>query len=238
MKDKETIRNIVWEKLQKEGISHSPYGRIPPFKGQEEAAELLRKLKIYKNAKKIFVPPDQAQYPVRFNCIEDGKILIMATPGLKDGFYEITKNNPNWKKAIHSHQVKYYGKKLKTNFEEIGKIDLMVTGAVAVSKKGQRIGKGSGFFDWEYKILREIGSVDEDTPIVAVVHFLQIFEELPFSFYDVSINYIVTPKEIIKIENPASRPSGIDWEYIKNKNKNLIKKMRPLKEIWITLCSK
>jgi len=206
VKDKETIRNIVWGKLQKEGISHSPYGRIPPFKGQEEAAELLRKLKIYKNAKKIFVPPDQAQYPVRFNCIEDGKILIMATPGLKDGFYEITKNNPNWKKAIHSHQVKYYGKKLKTSLEEIGKIDLMVTGAVAVSKKGQRIGKGSG--------------------------------ELPFSFYDVSINYIVTPKEIIKIENPAPRPSGIDWEYIKNKNKNLIKKMRPLKEIWITLYSK
>lgn len=227
MSEKEKIRKQVWDRLKKERISCSPHSHIPQFKGQDKAAELLRTLEIYKKSERVFVPPDQAQYPVRFNCVNDGKILIMATPGLKDGFYEVRKNNPYWKKAIYSHQIINYGKKLKTDYKEIGKIDLMITGAVAVSLQGERIGKGTGFFDWEYKILREIGSVDENTPIVAVVHNLQIFERLPATEADVHIDYIVTPEKIIKIERKAFRPKGIDWNYAKP----LIKKMRPFREL-------
>ncbi|MCS7232091.1 MAG: 5-formyltetrahydrofolate cyclo-ligase [Elusimicrobiota bacterium] len=227
MNEKEIIRKQVWDKLLKERVSSSPHGHIPQFKGQDKAAEVLRSLEVYKKAERVFVPPDQAQYLVRFNCVNDGKTLIMATPALKDGFYEVKKDNPNWEKAIYSHKIRNYGKKLKTDFKEIGKIDLMITGAVAVSLKGERIGKGSGFFDWEYKILREIGSIDDSTPVVAVVHCLQIFEKLPATSADVSVDYIVTPQKIIKTER-ALRPKGIDWKYAMP----LIKKMRPLRELW------
>lgn len=228
MVEKQIIRKKVWEKLLKEGVSKLTFGHIPTFEGQERAAELLRNLEIYSQAKRIFVPPDQAQLQVRFNCLKDRKILIMATPGLKDGFYEVRKDFPNWQKAIYSQQIRIYGKKLRTCLEEIGRIDLMITGAVAVSRQGERIGKGTGFFDWEYKILREIEAVDQNTPIVAVVHRLQIYEKLPFEARDVSIDYIVTPEEIIKIEKPAPRPEGIDWKFAKS----LRNKMRPIKEIW------
>lgn len=227
-KEKEAVRKEVWVRLKNEGISLSPYGHIPQFKGQKKSAEILRSLEVYRKAKKVFVPPDQAQYEVRFNCVCDGKVLIMATPGLKDGFYEVNKDIPNWEKAIFSHQVRSYGRKLRTDFLDIGRIDLMVTGAVAVSVKGERVGKGSGFFDWEYIILKEIGSVNVDTPIVGIVHPLQIFEKLPFEFHDVPVDYIVTPDEIIETKTPHPKPDRIDWMYARP----LIKKMRPLEELW------
>lgn len=117
------------------------------------------------------------------------------------------------------------------NLDKKKKIDLMVTGAVGVSEKGKRMGKGTGFFDWEYKILPEIESIKENTPIVGVVHDHQIFKKLPSEERDVSIDFIITPGQIIKIKNPGSRLKGIDWDFLA-KNKNLIREMRLLREIW------
>lgn len=223
--EKGRIRSEVWQKL-------GHWDSIPTFPGQEKAANLLRNLSEYQKAEKIFVPPDRAQYEVRLNILKDGKKLIMATPRLRDGFYQVDESLAEylWKRAIESSRIRKYGKKLETSQKSIGEIDLMVTGAVAVSKKGERIGKGTGFFDWEYKILSEIGSVDQKTKIVVVVHDSQVFDSLPSGEKDIAVDYIVTPNEIIKIENPAPRPKGIDWDFLA-KNKNLIKEMRPLREI-------
>ena len=58
----------------------------------------------------------------------------MATPGLRDGFYEILANRtspPLWAKAVSSSGVTRYGRRLATTLGEIGPIDLLVTGAVA-----------------------------------------------------------------------------------------------------------
>jgi 5-formyltetrahydrofolate cyclo-ligase len=228
MKEKREIRKEVWRRLLEENVSKNPFGHIPQFKGQREAAEMLRKLEAYVKAKSVFVPPDQAQYEVRLNCLKDGKVLIMATPRLRDGFYKLDKDVKNWKRAVISYEVTKYGKRLLTSYEEIGKIDLMVTGAVAVSIRGERIGKGTGFFDLEFAILREIGSVDESTPIAAIVHPLQIYEKIPFEPKDVSINYIVTPEKIIEIKDPPPRPKGIDWKYAEK----FVSKIRPLKELY------
>lgn len=218
---KQIIRNNVWAELRS-------YGKIPTFKGQEQAAEKLRRMDVYRNSNTIFVPPDKAQYPVRSNIVEDGKTLIMATPGLRDGFYKI--DDPGLDQAISSRGISKYGERLKTSYEDIGRIELMVTGAVAVSRRGERIGKGTGYFDWEYKILRETGCVDKNTLIIAIVHELQVYDELPFDEHDVSIDYIVTSNQTLKVEKHHMKPKGIDWEYVKE-NEGLIKKMRPLREL-------
>ena len=111
-KEKQAIRNEVWEKLAKEGISPRAHG-IPPFQGQVEAAQLLRLLDIYQKSQRIFAPPDSAQCPVRVNLLQDEKTLVMATPGLKDGFYEVSKAyvSENLWKAVKSSEVIKYGKK-------------------------------------------------------------------------------------------------------------------------------
>lgn len=230
MKEKELIRNEVWKKLADLGISSSPYHSIPPFKGQEKTAEKLRGLKPYMKANRVFVPPDSAQFKARLNIIRDGKSLVMATPRLKDGFYEVNQNVPEhlWSRSIRSFGIRKWGRKLKTTGKDMGNIDLLVTGAVAVSPNGERIGKGTGYFDWEYAILREIGSITTETPVMALVHDLQIYEELPWQVKDVSVDFIVTPTRIITVKSRRPKPSGIDWLQI---DQRAIAAMRPLKEL-------
>lgn len=228
---KETIRERIWQKMLEAGLSARPHGRIPPFKGREQAAQKLRQLAEYIQARKIMVPPDEALYHARLNILQDGKELIMATPGIRDGFYRLDSAlSPVLRsRGVTLSGIRSYGKKLETSFRAIGMIDLLVTGAVAVSiSNGTRIGKGTGYFDLEYAILAEIGCVDQETPIVTVVHAVQIYEALPSEHKDVSTDYIVTPDAIIRVENPGHRPSGLEWKHIDGR---LISRLRPLREL-------
>ncbi len=222
---KTSIREEIW------GASPAARGTIPTFPGQNKAAERLRGLAIYQKAMTIMVPPDQAQLQVRVNAIMDGKRLIMATPGLRDGFYLLHQGEikaRDWQQAARSSGVRRFGKRLMTTHNEIGGIDLMATGAVAVDLRGGRIGKGSGYFDLEYMILREIGSVNEQTPICALVDDLQVQDEVPMEEKDVAIDFICTTRRVIQIERRLARPAQIPWDLLPEK---ALKGMRPLKEL-------
>ncbi len=213
------------------GLHGDPHGRIPPFSGQNKAAERLRRTTLYRESFSVMVPPDRAQLQVRINLLQDRKRLIMATPGLRDGFYEIpgSRISPSlWAKAVSSSGVTRYGRKLATTVGEIGRVDLLVTGAVAVSPQGDRIGKGTGYFDLEYMILREIGAAGGKTPVIAIVDDLQVFEELPWQEKDVSIDLILTPTTSIPVHHPRPRPKGIDWPSLPPRQ---MRGMRPLREL-------
>jgi len=73
---------------------------------------------------------------------------------------------------------------------------------VAVDLKGWRIGKGRGYGDLEISMLRLRGSISPNTPIVAVVHDVQVFEDLSHlaSPNDERITHIVTPTKVIETE--------------------------------------
>ncbi len=214
-----------------EGVYGDPHGRIPPFSGQNKAAERLRRTTLYKESFSVMVPPDRPQLQVRINLLQDHKRLIMATPGLRDGFYEIpvTQISPShWARAVSSSGVMRYGRKLATTVGEIGRVNLLVTGAVAVSLQGDRIGKGTGYFDLEYMILRMIGAAGEGTSIIAIVDDLQVFDELPWQEKDVSIDLILTPTTSIPVHHPRPRPRGIDWLSLQPRQ---MRGMRPLREL-------
>ena len=92
---KKMLRQEIWSKLEKSGAARFPlpcYGRIPNFAGSETAAEKVRLLDEWKNAKIVFANPDYAQQKVREYALLDGKILVMASPGLKHGYIVV---NPN-----------------------------------------------------------------------------------------------------------------------------------------------
>lgn len=228
---KADIREEIWDQMKTTGLSPAPHGTIPTFPDQNKAAERMRRLETYQRAKTVMVPPDQAQLQVRINAVMDGKRLIMATPGLRDGFYLLHKGAikaRDWKGATRSSGVRRFGTRLVTTRREIGTVDFMATGAVAVGLQGGRIGKGSGYFDLEYMILREIGSVNETTPICALVDECQVLEEVPMETKDVAVDFICTPFRIITTERSLSRPTKIPWGFL---NERYIKGMRPLREL-------
>jgi len=76
------------------------------------------------------------------------------------------------------------------------------------------VGKGGGFSDLEYAILRELGVIDEGVPIATTVHDLQIVERIPMLKHDVPVDLIFTPKGQIEVSGPRRRPEGVYWELL------------------------
>ncbi len=213
--NKQALRERVWRELDAKNIATFPKparGRIPNFAGSRAAATLLRSLPTYTQARTIFVNPDAAQLAVRELALRDGKRLIMATPRLREGF--ILLNPAEIKDARGAASIRgafKHGK--KTSIHGV-KVDLIVEGSVVVDKKGSRAGKGGGFGDLEFAILRETGAITDKTPIVTTVHPLQIVNEVPMSEHDVPVDFIVTPDRIIETTHDHPKPLGIIWELL------------------------
>ncbi|RLG57861.1 MAG: 5-formyltetrahydrofolate cyclo-ligase [Hadesarchaea archaeon] len=211
--DKQAIREMIWQKMESRGVATFPkpiQGRIPNFKGSVEAAVRLRLLSIYKSAGTIFVNPDAPQLPVREMALNDGKCVVMATPKLREGFLVLDPVKiRNVRRAASIRGAFKHGERVDVPRL---KIDLIVEGSVAVDKRGGRVGKGSGFGDLEIAILREMGVIDDRTPIVTTVHSLQILNEVPMDEHDVPVDFLVTPEQTIETEHSFPKPSGIIWE--------------------------
>lgn len=213
---KSKVRQEIWSKMEDRGVARFPTpveGRIPNFEGAEIAAKKLTELSVFREAKTIKVNPDSPQNSVRANVIREGKMLYMPTPRLRSGFLRIDPENVPQGKAKRATTIKHsgeYGEKV--GLEEMKKIDLVVAGSVAVTEEGKRVGKGGGYSDLEYAILREL---DLGKPsVVTTVHPLQIVEELPLESHDVPIDWVVTPEEIIETSNEFEKPEGIDWSLL------------------------
>lgn len=229
--EKETLRKRIWDRMAGRGLSQRPHGRIPPFRGQNRAAERLRRWSLYRQARCIMVPPDEALFQVRLNALRDGKRLLMATPGLREGFYELAAASVpsgRWPQAVRTSGVLQHGRRLHTRLADLGEVDLLITGAVAADVQGRRVGKGHGYFDLEYAILRHLGCVGEKTPVVGLVHESQIIPEAPFGDGDVAVDWIVTPERILSCSAREAKPDRIPWERLSQKE---IRRMRPLWEL-------
>ena len=91
---------------------------------------------------------------------------------------------------------------------------MKITGSVAVSPKGGRVGKGGGYSDLEYGILKEYGAIDEKTPIITTVHDIQIVDDIPMTEHDMPVDVIITPTKIIRTNTKCNKPKGILWEHL------------------------
>ena len=177
--------------------------------GSRAAATLLRSLPTYAQARTIFVNPDAAQLAVRELALRDGKRLIMATPRLREGFILLDPAGIKDAKAAVSIRGAFkHGRKTSVHGMEV---DLIVEGSVVVDRRGGRVGKGGGFGDLEFAILRETGAITDTTPIVTTVHPLQIVDEVPMNEHDVPVDFIVTPDRIIETTHSHPKPPGIIW---------------------------
>ncbi len=95
--------------------------------------------------------------------------------------------------------------------QDLPAVELIVTGSVAVTRRGHRCGKGHGYGDLEYAIFRELGY--PPVPVATTVHALQVIDELPVSEHDLP-RIIATPEELIEVPDPPTGPSGIHWDLL------------------------
>lgn len=235
MLGKESLRREVWRLLEKSGVSRFPKpieGRIPNFEGSEKAAERLVSQPEFQDAEVVKVNPDSPQAPVRRKVLASGKLLVMPTPRLRKGFLVLDPKAIPREALVKASTIRgafKYGRPHR--LERLPNVDLIVAGSVAVSREGVRIGKGGGYSELEYGILRELELIDESTPVFTTIHDLQLVQEVPREEYDLTVDAIVTPSRVIRIENPLPRPRGIIWEKLTERYLEEIPILRELKSL-------
>jgi len=232
--EKKKIREMVWNILEEEGVARFPrpvYGRIPNFEGAEKACEKIVNLEEYKRARIVKVSPDSPQYSIRLRCLIDGKKLVMPTPRLREGFLlldplKIPKGF--YEKAATIRGAFIFGEKV--NPEDLPEIDFIVVGSVAVGRDGSRIGKGEGYGEIEYAILREYNRVREDVIVATNIHDLQLFDFVPQDPYDVPVDVIATPTKLLRIPFNKPKPKGIIWGLLSSEKLEEIPLLKRLRE--------
>ncbi|MGQ9461083.1 MAG: 5-formyltetrahydrofolate cyclo-ligase [Candidatus Bathyarchaeaceae archaeon] len=200
---KEDIRMRVWRLMEEKGIASFPrpvFHRIPNFVGAKKAAQKLKELPEYRAAKVVFCNPDSSQRSVREMALRDGKILVMATPRLKKGFLLLDPSVIPKNRVFEVSTIRGAFKHGRFVEPSEVKVDLFVAGSVAVSLDGGRLGKGTGYSDQEYAILKDSGSLAPRIIVVTTVHDMQIVERIPREEWDVPVDVIVTPTRLIRVK--------------------------------------
>jgi len=201
VEDKQKLRKMIWGVFEDNDLlrtSKSCFGRIPDFEGAYMAALRLRNTLEWQNSETVFSSPDSSLKDVRENVLLDGKVLVMATPKLKNGYILLdpVKVSGNEKKASTIEGAFKLGEMI-INFP---RIDLVVEGSLGVDLEGNRLGKGRGFADQEIAFLSREEIIGGKTPLCSPVHPMQIVDHVPTEEHDERINMVVTPEMVIRMD--------------------------------------
>ncbi|XP_009075265.1 PREDICTED: methenyltetrahydrofolate synthase domain-containing protein [Acanthisitta chloris] len=193
--------------------------RTSELPGSHQVCCSLKELEVFSRAREVKVDPDKPLEGVRLLTLQARKTLLVPTPRLRTGLFNRIVPPPGATKEIlrkcaTSQGIKEFS--VPVGLDGKAQVDLVVVGSVAVSEKGWRIGKGEGYADMEYAMMVSMGAVQEDTPVVTIVHdcqVLDIAEEL-LDDHDLTVDYILTPTRTIKTNCKRPKPKGIIWHKV------------------------
>jgi 5-formyltetrahydrofolate cyclo-ligase len=212
------LRVQVWSALRQAGVARFPgaEGRIPNFVGAEAAALQLRGTREWQKAGRLKANPDSPQLPVRQRALEDGKTVFMAAPRLaaEKPFFALDPSllSVPPRRAASITGASRYGRPV--DVADLQAVDLVITGCVAVSSDGARLGKGGGFSDLEYALAWEAGLIGPATVLATTVHDVQVLDQgqIPLADHDFRLDLVVTPREVIRCRRAGKRPrAAIRW---------------------------
>lgn len=171
----------------------------------------------WRDARVVKINPDSPQRPLRRAALDAGKVLYMPVPRLADErpFFRLSAPDLGGASTWEASSIKGATELgVPVDLGEMAPIDLIVTGCVGVTRRGGRLGKGGGYSDLEYALLRERGLVSETTPIATTVHSCQVagVRELPIAAHDISLDMVATEARLIRCAGRRERPEGLLWE--------------------------
>jgi 5-formyltetrahydrofolate cyclo-ligase len=228
--DKDAARQYVWDALEEEGVARFPFpphGRIPNFKDAAAAANRLMEHPVLSSATRIKVNPDSPQRYVRIEALRRGVVVYVPTPRLRGGFKRLdpaTIPADRHKTAASLSNMDDWAEPV--DLDDMPQLDAIVTGSVAVTRDGRRCGKGEGYSDLEYAMLRELGH--DPVPVATTVHPLQVVDGLPADDHDLPLTLIVTPEATLAVDDPPAPPGGIDWSALTDEDLDEMPVLRSL----------
>ncbi|WP_440989557.1 5-formyltetrahydrofolate cyclo-ligase [Haloarchaeobius baliensis] len=233
--DKETIRQRVWDDLEESGTARFPYpphDRIPNHVGADAAADRLVETAEWQAAETVKANPDAPQLPVRRAALRAGKTLYVAVPRLRDErcFVELA---PEAVEDVDAATTVggLADAGVAVGPDDVPHVDLVVSGSVAVSEDGARIGKGEGYSDLEFAVLAEFGRVTDETTVATTVHERQVWPEpLPHDDHDVPMDLVVTPERTVRPDRDGRRPTGLDWSALSRERLDEIPVLQRLRD--------
>jgi 5-formyltetrahydrofolate cyclo-ligase len=214
--DKQALREAVWDELEASGTARFPFpphGRIPNFVGAEAAGDRLAATDAWRDASVLKANPDAPQLPLRRRALHEGKTVYMAVPRLasEHPFYELDPERldaADYDAAATVSKVERYADTVAVDALE--SVDLVLSGSVAASEEGARVGKGEGYSDLEWAVLAIEDIVDDDTTVATTAHESQVRSVPEPDAHDVPIDVVCTSERTICTETPYARPEGID----------------------------
>lgn len=211
---KQTARKAVWDALKADELAafpFPPHGRIPNFKGAKDAALRLFDEAEWRDAECIKVNPDSPQKYVRAEALWRGITVYVPTPKLKAGFLKLDPKKIPPDAIDDASQMSRCAKWAEqTDLKDLPQMDAIVTGCVAVTSTGRRAGKGAGYSDIEFAILRELGH--DAAPVATTVNDVQIVGAFPIESNDLPLTLIATPTQTIRMDKSLPPPSCIEWD--------------------------
>jgi len=213
---KDQARAWVWRRLQEAHAAAFPFpvqGRIPNFVGSGEAARRLLAHPLIQGATRLKVNPDSPQRRFRELALGLGIELILPTPRLAGGFRRLDPGRIPWRHHAEASTIDgaaHWGEEVPVR--DLPPVDAVIAGSVAVTRGGRRCGKGHGYGDLEYALLRSLGH--PAVPVLTSVHALQIVDDFPADGHDLPVAVIVTATETITVAEPPRAPDGIDWSLL------------------------
>lgn len=222
MDHKASVRERVWNDLRKVAVPdsrfHYDFGEfIADFEGSADAVARLTSHRYYRDAKIIFIAPDNCIEQLRLQALRDGKTVLMTTYSIKRGFWLLdpTRIAPaDFEKAAMLDGMERLA--TPVSLDEIAalpSVDYLVTGTGAINHEGVRFGKGHGFFDAEWGMLYTLGRITKDTPAAAVVHDCQLLDEKLYpDVFDTVVDAVFTPTRTIEVIDPQKPTCGILWD--------------------------
>ncbi|KAL5282540.1 MTHFSD family protein [Megaselia abdita] len=234
---KHSLRGDVWMYIKENKLAEKQvYKKIPIFTDYKKAIDSLTTLDVFKNSENIYTTNDLVFQPLKLNILKEKKSLYTPLYSGEDVLAKVKQLEEGEELTIEYVDSIISGKKFDLiNMDNKVELDLVFLGSVLVSKDGRRIGNCNRITDLSFGYLVELGFITPKTKIVTLVHECQLqeFPENIMEVYDIPVDYIITPNEVIKVDNPLARPSGIIWEHINErqfKNSVVLQALKEKKE--------